>query len=116
MRGEVLISVNIPISHFPLSLTHSAMLDKFKTTVCQMLAHLDIHDAWPCHPHGGILNHHELAVFLGARPIEAWYERLKLRETRIRALCDRPVELDLSLSPRPGLHKMYKFKKNTLRM
>ena len=25
MRGEVLISVNIPISHFPLSLTHSAL-------------------------------------------------------------------------------------------
>ena len=93
-----------------------SMLDKFKTTVCYMLPHLDIHDAWPCHPHGGILNHHELAVFLGARPVEAWYERLKLREARIRPLCDRPVELDLSLSPRPGLHKMYKFKKNTLHM
>ena len=25
MRGEVLISVNIPISHFPLSLTDSAL-------------------------------------------------------------------------------------------
>ena len=28
MRGEVLISVNIPISHFPLSLTHSAVIAK----------------------------------------------------------------------------------------
>ena len=35
MRGEVLISVNIPISPFPLSLTHSALAD-IKFTISKM--------------------------------------------------------------------------------
>ena len=78
-----------------------------------MLLPLDIHDAWPCHPHGGVLNHHELAVLLGARPIEAWYERLKLCQARIRRFRDRPIELDLSLSPGAGLQRVY-ILKNTI--
>ena len=73
-------------------------MTKINCLFWQKFPHLDVHDAGPSHPHGGVLNHHELAVFLGARPIEAWYERLELFEAGIGRLGDCPVELDLSLS------------------
>ena len=40
--------------------------------------HFDVHDAGPGHPHGCVLDHHELPVLLCARTIEVGDELLKL--------------------------------------
>ena len=65
--------------------------------------HLDVHDAGPGHPHGCVLDHHELPVLLCARAVEVRDELLKLCQTWVGGFSDRSVELDLSFPPGPCL-------------